>query len=363
MAVLDTGAALRLQSVATRSLMALPRPVLRVLAGRPIEVEGQRLDVEPQLTLRLLALVGGSGPLENQSPSEARSRLTRDVRRVSGRRSRGVGSTDLLIDGADGRLGARLYEPRAPDASTGLLVYFHGGGFVTGDLDTHDDGCRFLAGQSGVRLLAIDYRRAPEHRFPAAVDDALAAFTYAVRHAGELGAEPERIGVGGDSAGGGLAAAVATTTAQTDGPAPAFQLLFYPWLDLSAKHPSYTRYGHGFYLEEADLDWYRSQYLAQDTDALDPRCSPLRADPLAGTAPAYVATSGFDPLRDEAEAYAHRLNRAGVPVALRRHSGLFHGFFNTVGVGRSGREALLEAAGALRLGLATPSRPKARQDL
>jgi acetyl esterase len=134
--------------------------------------------------------------------------------------------------------------------------------------------------------------------------------------------------------------------------APAFQLLFYPWLDLAHKRRSYQLFGEGFYLTESDLDWYRGHYLAQDEDALDPRCSPLRADDLDRLPPTYIATAGFDPLRDEGEDYAQRLRAAGVPVALRRHRGLIHGFANTVGVGRVGREAVLEAAGALQVGLA-----------
>jgi acetyl esterase len=133
---------------------------------------------------------------------------------------------------------------------------------------------------------------------------------------------------------------------------PAFQLLFYPWLDLSAKRDSYRLFGEGFFLTEAQLDWYRAHYLGPDSDGLDPRCSPALAEDLAGVAPAYIATAGFDPLRDEGEQYASRLRRAGVPVALRRHSDLIHAFINAVGSGQVGREALLEAAGALRLGLA-----------
>jgi acetyl esterase len=219
---------------------------------------------------------------------------------------------------------------------SGLLVYFHGGGFVVCDLETHDNMCRFLARQAGVRVLAVDYRLAPEHRFPAAIEDALAAFRFAAEHAAELGADPARLAVGGDSAGGNLATGVARLAAADAQPAPAFQLLFYPWLDLSAKRESYRLFG----------------------DAIDPRCSPLQAEQLEGLAPAYIATAGFDPLRDEAEEYASRLRAAGVPVALRRHRGLIHGFANAVGIGHVGREALVEAAGALRVGLAVAPRQR-----
>lgn len=339
--------------------MYLPEPVLRRLAGGAVVVDGQRLHPEPQLTLRLLAVVSGPSRPDELTAEQARANLKRDIRRVSGRTQRGATATDTTVGGVSGRLRARLYVPLDRGEATAgdpLLVYFHGGGFVAGDLDSHDHGCRFLAGRSGTRVLAVDYRRAPEHPFPSALDDALAAFAYAVEHAPEFGADPSRVGVGGDSAGGNLAAGVALVSARSDRPGAAFQLLLYPWLDLSRKHPSYVEYGHGFYLEESELDWYRRQYLRDETDALDPRCSPLLAEDLAGAPPAYIATAGFDPLRDEGEAYAQRLRAEGVPVALRRHIGLFHGFLNTVDIGRTGREALLEAAGALRLGLADGTR-------
>jgi acetyl esterase len=199
-------------------------------------------------------------------------------------------------------------------------------------------------------VLSVDYRLAPEHRFPAAADDALTAFKWVRDHAAELGAEPARVAVGGDSAGGNLAAVVAQ--AMRGGEGPAFQLLFYPWLDLSAKRDSYRLFGQGFFLTEAQIDWYRAHYLGHDGDMSDPRCSPALAENLAGVASAYIATAGFDPLRDEGEEYASRLGDAGVRVALRRHSELIHGFINAVGIGQLGRDALLEAAGALRVGLA-----------
>jgi acetyl esterase len=342
----------RIESAAARGVMALPERAQRVLAGRPIVVDGQQLHVEAQLTLRLIDLVGGGQDLEGMTPAQARSQLRQDTRRVAGPKLDGVNASDTSVSGATGPLRARLYAPDHADAEAGsLLVYFHGGGFVTGDLDTHDRACRYLARQSGARLLAVDYRLAPEHPFPSALDDALTAFRYAAEHAGELGADPARIAVGGDSAGGNLAAGVARITARATGPRPAFQLLFYPWLDLSSKRESYVWFREGFYLTETDLDWHRRHYLAAQDDALDPRCSPLLADDLTRLPPAYIATAGFDPLRDEGEEYAHRLRAAGVPVALRRHRGLFHGFFNTIDVGRAGREAVLEASGALRLGL------------
>jgi acetyl esterase len=219
--------------------------------------------------------------------------------------------------------------------------------------------CRLLALAAGVRVLAVDYRLAPEHPFPAAADDAWTALRFAVEHAQTLGADARRIAVGGDSAGGNLAAGVALRAADAGGPRLALQLLFYPWLDLSAKRRSYELFGEGFYLSESDLDWYSARYLSAPGDAHHVRCSPLLAAPSPAVAPAYVATAGFDPLRDEGEEYASDLGAVGVRVAVHRHGGLVHGFANTVGVGRLGRQAVLHAAGALSLSLAAePSAPR-----
>jgi acetyl esterase len=341
----------RAQSAFVRGLAALPHGVLRLLVGRPVVRDGQRLDVESQLGLKLLALAGEKD-LQDSTVPEARTRVAADAQTFKGPVLELASVSDVSVPGPEGPVGARLYVPSGVGDPGALLVYFHGGGFVVCDLDTHDNVSRFLARQAGVRVLSVDYRLAPEHRFPAAIDDALAAFRFAVEHAGELGADPARIAVGGDSAGGNLAAGVARLTSAEDGPAPAFQLLFYPWLDLAAERRSYDLFGDGFYLSRSDLRWYREHYLADESQAADPRCSPLAAGDLGAIAPAYIAVAGFDPLRDEGEEYAARLRDAGARVALRRHEGLIHGFANTVAIGHSAREAVLEAAGALRMALA-----------
>jgi acetyl esterase len=247
--------------------------------------------------------------------------------------------------------GARLYTPHRaePGDPRPLLVYLHGGGWVSGDLDTHDGPCRLLAAEGGALVLAVDYRRAPEHEFPAAVEDALAAFEWAVANASDLGADPARIAVGGDSAGGNLAAVVSRLARDGGGPTPAMQLLIYPVTDLSLKRPSYHRFAKGFSLEEADMDWYRDHYLPGEHAVDDPRVSPLLAADLTGLPPAY------DPLRDEGETYAEALRAAGVPAALQRHPSLVHGFANLTAVIPAARAAMLEAAGALRMGLAGAS--------
>ena len=329
---------------------------MRRLVGRPVVVDGQQLHTEAQLALKLLEMAG-EPELAELDVSQARARVAKDARTFQGPKFDVEHVEELQLSGADGPLRARLYVPRrvGPAQEEGpapLLVYFHGGGFVVCDLDTHDNVCRFLAGQADVHVVSVDYRLAPEHRFPAASDDASAVFRDLVGRAEQLGVDRHRIAVGGDSAGGNLAAGVAQAAARDGDAAPAFQVLLYPWLDLSEKRQSYALFREGFFLTEADLDWYRAHYLGQGGDPRDPRCSPLLAQDLTGVAPAYIVTSGFDPLRDEGEEYARRLLEAGVPVALHRQAQLIHGFANTVAVGRVGREALVQATGALRLGLA-----------
>ena len=334
-----------------RGLAGLPQGAIQRLVGRPVVVDGQRLHPEAQLAIRLLAL-SGSPALNELSPDLARAQVAQDARTFSGPKIGLDEVRELDLPGPTRTIPARLYIPDATDTEAALVVYFHGGGFVVCDLETHDNTCRLLARSSGVRVVSVDYRLAPESPFPASLDDCLAAFRAVAEAAGELGAHPARIGVAGDSAGGNLAVGVARLCAQDGGVRPAFQLLFYPWLDLSHKRASYRLFGQGFYLTESDLDWYAAKYVAGPDELQDPRCSPLQADDLSGLPPTYVATAGFDPLRDEGEEFAHRLRSAGVQVALRRHPGLIHGFVNTVSIGHAGREAVLEAAGALRLGLA-----------
>jgi acetyl esterase len=238
---------------------------------------------------------------------------------------------------------ARVYEPVADPPGT--VVYFHGGGWVIGDLDTWDAAVRNLAHESGARVVSVDYRLAPEHRFPAAADDSYAATEWAAK---EFGGP---IVVAGDSAGGNLAAVVAQLTARDEVP-PAFQFLIYPVCDYTREWRSYDLFATGYFLTRAEMRWYRSHYLPDDDAASDSRASPLLAEDLAGLAPAYIATAGFDPLRDEAEEYAWCLRAAGVPVTLRRFAGYTHGFASMLGLGERLLGPPREAAAALRWGLA-----------
>ena len=247
----------------------------------------------------------------------------------------------------------RLYTPSGDLADpTGLLVFFHGGGFVFGDLDSHDAPCRFLAERAGVRVLAVDYRRAPEHPFPAAYDDAVAVAALGVRQRRRAsGVDPDRIAVGGDSAGGNLAAGAAIAAA-LDGLPLAFQLLVYPITDVDRGRPAAVELfaDLGLYLTRDYIELGTACYLPNERDRTDPRASPLFEKIPDGLAPAYIATAGFDPLRDEGEAYARLLCDAGVSVEMHRFPDLIHGFFNVLGPSRRSRAAVAEMA--VRLGAA-----------
>jgi acetyl esterase len=210
-------------------------------------------------------------------------------------------------------------------------VYFHGGGFVICDLDSHDGACRRLANATGSVVVSVDYRLAPEHRWPAAAEDAYAATGWAADRAEELGIDATRLALAGDSAGGNLTAVAALMARDRGGPALAFQLLVYPVIDLGAsrsEYPSQRENAEGYFLTVAHMEWYRAQYLADDANGEEPYASPIKAASLAGLPPACVVTAEMDPLRDEGEAYGRALQAAGVPVTIHRAPGMFHGFFN-----------------------------------
>ena len=341
----------RLEAALLRGTLALPERTQRALAGRPVVRDGQTLAVDTQLALRLqkLARLAGAETLpipEGRLAVLHHSALTGGHQRIGAVRHLSVGDTST-----GRRLPARLYVPTEATTPGPLMVFFHGGGYMYGDLDSHDASCRFLAERSGVRVLAVDYRLAPEARFPAAYDDALAAYRWAVDNADSLGADPARLAVGGDSAGGCLAAGVAIAAAEQGLPL-AFQLLVYPATDAVRDTESAAMFAEGFYLTKAFMDLATESYLDIDTDLKDPRLSPLYADLPRALAPAYVVTAGFDPLRDEGEAYARKLADAGTEVELQRFPDQIHGFFNIVGVGSTARAAMGEIAAKLRAGLA-----------
>jgi acetyl esterase len=345
------GALQRAEAAGARAIAALPPRIKRLVAGRPVHRDGLELDLDTQLVVKLAERNKRS--LAGQTPTQAREEIRSAVRVVEGPRIELPEVYETTVAGAAGPLRARVYVPEESLAqgAGALTVYYHGGGWVRGDLDTHDQPCRLLAKTSGTTILSVDYRLAPEDPFPAAVDDALAAFRDAVARSSELGVDPARIAVAGDSAGGHLAAVTAQQCAAEEGQAPAFQLLIYPATDSAEDAPSRATFAEGFILTKEEMDWYEERFLAPDDDRRDPRVSPLWASDLTGVAPALVVTAGFDPLRDEGEAYARRLSEAGVRCLLRRHSGFVHGFIHFLALGPGSRQALAEMGGVLRAAL------------
>ena len=257
-----------------------------------------------------------------------------------------VGSvTARAIPGPAGPMLVRIY--RAKDSLRAGLVYFHGGGWVLGSLDSADASCRILANRSRCVVISVDYRLAPETKFPGAVEDAYAAVRWVADNAAELRVDPERIAVGGASAGGNLAAAAALVARERGGPKIAFQLLTVPVAELSARAPSYQEFGEGFGLSRADMQWFGLHYVRTPADADDPRASVLRAD-LHGLPPAFVITAECDPLRDDGEAYAEKLRALGIAARYKRYPGMFHGFMSFPAVLPEASEAFEDAGKALR---------------
>jgi acetyl esterase len=340
---------IRAQQWVARALDALPPAAQVRLSGRaPVQVDGDTLAPEVQLALAMLER-RREPPPETLPPAEARRRRRRLSAVYAGKPTAVGAVADLELDAGEVRIPGRHYAPAEAGGPHPLLVYYHGGGFTYGDLETHDGVCRILCRHAGAHVLAVDYRLAPEHPFPAAVEDARAALRWAYANAGGLGADPQRVGVGGDSAGGNLAAVVSQLAAHDGGPPPVLQLLIYPATDFSARRRSRELFGEGFLLTNPEMDWFEDNYLGPErTHARDPRASPLLGEDLSGLAPAYVVTAAFDPLRDEGEEYARALREAGTPTMLRRFPGFIHAFVAGAGVSRSARDALVEIAGTTR---------------
>lgn len=246
--------------------------------------------------------------------------------------------TDRTIPGPGGEIPVRVYRPSA-DSGLPALVWYHGGGWVIGNLDGSDATCRSLANQAGCVVVSVDYRLAPEHRFPAAADDAYAAAQWVAEHGAEIGADGRRIAVGGDSAGGNLAAAVALMARDRGGPNIVQQSLIYPVTDHAYGTRSYSDNGDGYLLTKDMMVWFWDHYLGPDGDGANPHASPARASSLANLPPALVITAEFDPLRDEGEAFAKALEAAGVPVSAKRYDGMIHGFYGMAGMVDAATEA------------------------
>jgi len=342
----------RLQSAATTAGLKVipwvPTRAKRLLSGgREVAIDGNTLDPTLQLALAGMRAFGMNGLVIGRDVDVSRTQM-REMTRGFGGPLIHVGVSDVTIPGPAGPIPARHYYPPASGPAP-LVVFYHGGGWVLGDLDTHDPLCRLTCRDAQVHLLSIDYRLAPEHPAPAAVDDAYAAFRWACEHAEELGAIAGKVAVGGDSAGGNLAAIVSQIARDEGGQAPVLQWLLYPRTDFTAKTRSLTLFADGFLLTKADIDWFSEQYLgASAADPADPRISPLLAESLSGLPPALIATAGFDPLRDEGDSYAAALTAAGTHVDLRSMGSLTHGFASLFPLGGGSALATAELISALR---------------
>lgn len=328
----------RVQYVAARWTARLPQRLQLLLSGEPeVVIDGQRFDAHAQLLRSVRRRRHRYGLIE-PSIEAGRRRYRRETLAFRGPVTK-VGS---VRDFEIGAMRARHYAPET--SSRDVTVYLHGGGFVIGDLDTHDEPCRILCHHANVHVLSVAYRLAPECPFPAALDDAHAALAWTRANAASLGADPRRVSIGGDSAGANLATVAARLAAREDA-APVAQLLIYPVTDSVTERSSYELFGEGHFLTMTDREDFRRCYtegadVAQD----DPRVSPLFAKDLDRLPPALVVTAGFDLLRDEGEAYAEALSAAGNLVMKRRVATLGHGFVHMTGICRAARQAMIEIA-------------------
>ena len=296
-----------------------------------------------------MAALGGR-PMEEMTPAELRANRAESAaafQALAGPAPQVARVEDRTIPGPAQPIPIRVYWPET-GRKLPVLVYFHGGGWVIGNLDQVDAQCRAIANGAQCIVVNVDYRLAPEHKFPAAVDDAYAAVQYVSERADEFHADGSRIAVGGDSAGGNLATVVCLMSRDCSGPKIAFQLLVYPVTDYDDNRPSMAEFADGYFLTRSMMRYFWAHYVSSPEEGRSPHASPLNAKSLEELPPAMVITAECDPIRDQGEAYAHRLEEAGVPVTAKRYEGAIHVFFNLGGVIDSGKQAVADAAAALR---------------
>jgi acetyl esterase len=287
--------------------------------------------------------------IETLPPAEAKRMFLENAPRLQGEKEAVAETHDLRAPGPAGEIPLRLYRGfGCAAAEAPALLYFHGGGWVVGSIETHDNICRWIANFAAAVVISVDYRLAPEHPFPAAIDDAAAALRHITEHAGDFGIDRQRVAVGGDSAGGNIAAVVALLARDGEVPSVAFQMLLYPVTDVSTTQDSYQRYAEDYGLTTAAMRWFGRHYLGAAGDGADWRVSPLRAPSLGGLPPAFIVTAGYDVLHDEARDYAARLAEADVPVGLDANPGQIHGFISMDGFIGEARRCIGRAVEAWR---------------
>lgn len=302
------------------------------------------LDPQAKFVLEQME-AAGAPPMHTLTPEEARKSI--DVRALAGEPEEVGKVEDKVIPGQEGEIAVRIYTPQGQGPFP-ALVYYHGGGWVIGDLDTVDVICRLLANRADCVVVSVDYRLAPEHKFPAAAEDAYAAAKWVAENAPKIQVDARRIAVGGDSAGGNLAAVTALMARDRGGPSFVHQMLIYPVTHCNFDTESYNKNAEGYFLTKDSMVWFWNHYLRDGQDGKNPYASPLVADDLSGLPPALVITAEYDPLRDEGEAYAERLKAAGVAVEMTRYNGMIHGFFWMPQALEQGKKAIEQAANALK---------------
>jgi acetyl esterase len=344
-----------------RLLLSLPAPLLARLGGARARtsIEGRTLD--PQIAVALTMHERfGPPPVEHGDPATARQTVSRGFAPFDAPLRPMAAVRDLSVDRAGdragdrggGRIPVRLYRPPQARGRGPAVLFYHGGGGVVGGIADYDALCRVIADDTGYVVLSVDYRLAPEHRFPAGLEDALAAYRWVRAHAADLDVDPTRTAVAGDSMGGNLAAVVCQQARDRGLPVPALQVLLYPAVDCTFSCPSHETFAHGYLLTGALIRWFIAHYLPDDDHRWDVRASPLFAVRLSGLPPALVVTAGFDPLCDEGRLYAERLERAGVAVRHRCEPGLIHGFVTMTGVIAEARRAVARMNADIRALLA-----------
>lgn len=331
-----------MERLIARVLFSLPSGLLTALAGGPVTVGGKTLDPRIALMARRAA---GAPPMSTVSPEAARAAMKAGFALIDASRAPGVVVRDLEAPAADGsRLEARLYQPPGSAGGEPLMVYYHQGGCVLGGVWTADAWCSLLAAEARIRVLNIDYRHAPEHPFPAAVEDVETTFDWALQHASDFGADPSRVGVGGDSAGGYLSAVLCQARKRAGKPQPALQLLIYPCTDWTAADGTMVSMADAYPLNADMMAWFAGHYLTDPAQRTHWRVSPALAEDKSGLARARIYTAGFDPLTSQAEAYARMLSDAGVDTLYRTYSSLSHSFTAMSGAAPAVRKALMEIA-------------------
>lgn len=336
----------KLRLIANLVRIFLPSWLVRRLIRDPEHYRGAKIDAKAAAVGRLANLVRGEGPMPTVSQSRLQmAKMTAQVDRSGPELAQ---MDDISLEGADGAIMGRLYRSDADRSLRPALVYFHGGGFVQGDLETHHALCAKLAKWSGCVVIAVDYRLAPEHPYPAGVEDCLAAYEDIVERAAELGIDAANIGVGGDSAGGCFAAVVSQQMRDEGGPIPRFQVLIYPVTDGHVNSTSVNDLADAYILPKARMVWYRDMYAGEFRNFEDPKFSPLLVESFVGLPESYIVTGGFDPLLDDGADYAEALQLANVPTVYRHFPGQVHAFVNLTKFVPEGTIALREIAAWMR---------------